>query len=340
MPHTVAELAKQLQGDVHGDGTIRLTGLAPAATAKPGDLTFAENEEFFAKAEESAASAILADGKMIGKKTVIRVPNARIAFAKVLPLFFPEPVFAPGIHPSAVVAGSAQIDPSAHIGPHCIIGERVKIGAKAILRGLNSIGDDSVIGEETQLFPNVTVYSQTQIGRRVRLHAGCVLGSDGFGYVFDAGIHRKIPQVGNVIIEDDVELGANVTVDRGALGPTVIGKGTKVDNLVQVAHNVRLGKHGLIIAQAGIAGSTKLGDYVILAGQAGVAGHLNIGNQVVVGAQSGVMRDIPDGSKYLGSPAVPDKQNKRQLLAIQQLPELLRRIRELEKQVERLTSGS
>jgi UDP-3-O-[3-hydroxymyristoyl] glucosamine N-acyltransferase len=277
---------------------------------------------------------------MIGKKTVIRVPNARIAFAKVLPLFFPEPVFAPGIHPSAVVAGSAQIDPSAHIGPHCIIGERVKIGAKAILRGLNSIGDDSVIGEETQLFPNVTVYSQTQIGRRVRLHAGCVLGSDGFGYVFDAGIHRKIPQVGNVIIEDDVELGANVTVDRGALGPTVIGKGTKVDNLVQVAHNVRLGKHGLIIAQAGIAGSTKLGDYVILAGQAGVAGHLNIGNQVVVGAQSGVMRDIPDGSKYLGSPAVPDKQNKRQLLAIQQLPELLRRIRELEKQVERLTSGS
>jgi len=340
MPFTVAELAKELQGEVLGDGSIILAGFAPAATAKAGDLTFAENEEFFAKAEESAASAILADGSVVGKKTVIRVPNARIAFAKALPLFFPEPIFAPGIHPSAVVAASARIDASAHVGPHCVVGERVQIGAQVVLTGLNYVGDDSAIGEQTRLFPNATVYSGTQIGRRVRIHSGAVLGSDGFGYVFDAGIHRKIPQVGNVIVEDDVELGANVTVDRGALGPTIIGKGTKIDNLAQVAHNVRIGKHCLIIAQVGIAGSSTLGDYVILAGQAGIAGHLKIGSQVTVGAQSGVMRDIPDGAKYLGSPAVPDRQNKRQLLAIQQLPELIRRIRELEKQVERLGGPS
>lgn len=336
MRFTVSDVAQLLQGEVHGDGSTVLTGFAPATTAKPGDLTFAENEEFFAKAEESAASAILIDGKFASnKKVLIRVPNARIAFAKALPVLFPEPQFAPGAHTSAVVDPTAQVDPTAHIGPHCVVGKRVKIGPKAVLEGLNFVGDDSSVGEGTRLFPNVTIYPKSQIGCRVRIHAGAVIGSDGFGYVFDAGIHRKIPQVGNVVVDDDVEIGANVTVDRGALGPTVIGKGTKIDNLVQVAHNVSLGRHNLVIAQVGIAGSSKLGDYVILAGQCGVAGHLKIGNQVVVGAQSGVMHDIPDGSKVLGSPAVPDKQNKRQLVALQQLPELIRRVRELEKRVER-----
>jgi UDP-3-O-[3-hydroxymyristoyl] glucosamine N-acyltransferase len=336
MPFTASELAQLLQGELQGDGATALTGFAPAHAAKPGDLTFAENEEFFLKAQESAASAILVDGKYASaKKTIIRVANARVAFAKVLPLFFPEPQFAPGAHPTAVVDSTAQVDPTAHIGPHCVVGQRVKIGPGVVLQGLNYVGDDSAIGESSRLFPNVTVYAGSQIGRRVRIHAGTVIGSDGFGYVFDAGIHRKIPQVGNVVIDDDVEIGANVTVDRGALGPTVIGKGTKIDNLVQVAHNVTIGRHNLVIAQVGIAGSSKLGDYVILAGQVGVAGHLKIGNQVVVGAQSGVMHDIADGSKYLGSPAVPDKQNKRQLLAIQQLPELIRRVRKLEKMVER-----
>ncbi len=331
MTFTAAEIAKELNGEVQGDGSIKLTGFAPATTAKAGDLTFAENEAFFAKAEQSAASAILIDGPFKSeRKVVIKVASARVGFARVLPLFFPEPVFAPGVHGSAVVASSAQIDPSAHIGAHCVVGDNVKIGPRVVLRGGNHVGDNSSIAADTQLFPNVTLYAQTQIGQRVRIHAGAVIGADGFGYVFDSGIHRKVPQVGQVIIQDDVEIGANVTIDRGALGPTVIGKGTKIDNLVQIAHNVTIGENSLIVAQVGIAGSTKIGKYVTLAGQVGIAGHLKIGDQAVIAAQSGVMHDVPEKGRWLGAPAQPDRQAKRQMIAIQQLPDLIRRVRELE----------
>jgi UDP-3-O-[3-hydroxymyristoyl] glucosamine N-acyltransferase len=330
---TASEIAKYLQGEVVGDGDAILNSFAPAESARSGDLTFAENESFFARAEESAATAIIADQRFNStKKILIRVPNARIAFAKALALFFPEPVRPAGIHPLAAVAASAQIDPTAHIGPHCIVGERVKIGERSVLQGGNAVGDDSNVGEDVNLFPNVTVYPRTEIGHRVRIHAGTVIGSDGYGYVLDGGVHRKIPQIGNVIIHDDVEIGANVTVDRGALGPTVIGHGTKIDNLVQIAHNVQIGEHCLVIAQVGIAGSAKLGNYVVLAGQVGIGGHLKLGNQVTVGAQSGVMTDIPDGGKWLGSPAQPDREMKRQFIAIQRLPDLLKRVAEFERQ--------
>ena len=333
---TAADIAKELNGQVEGDGSIPLTGFAPATTAKAGDLTFAENETFFAKAEQSAASAILIDGPFkSARKAVIRVANARIACARVLPLFFPEQTFAPGVHASAVVAASAQIDSTAHVGPFCVIGEKVKIGPGVVLRGSNHVGDCSVIGANSHLFPNVTLYNQTQIGQRVRIHAGAVIGADGFGYVFDAGVHCKVPQVGQVIVHDDVEIGANVTIDRGALGPTVIGKGTKIDNLVMIAHNVTIGENCLLIAQVGVAGSTKIGKYVTLAGQVGIAGHLKIGDQAVVAAQSGVMHDIPEKGKWLGAPAQPDRQAKRQLIALQQLPELVRRVKELEELVKR-----
>jgi UDP-3-O-[3-hydroxymyristoyl] glucosamine N-acyltransferase len=334
MPFSAAEIAKQLQGEVIGDAGAMLTGFAPANSAKPGDLTFAENEDFFARAEQSAATAIIADVRFNSTgKILIRVPNARIAFAKALALFFPEPKFAAGIHPTAVIAASAQIDPTAHVGPHCTVGERVKIGANSVLQAGNFVGDDSRLGEDVHLFPNVTLYARTEIGNRVRIHAGTVIGSDGFGYVLDNGIHRKIPQIGNVAIGDDVEIGANVTIDRGALGSTVIGKGTKIDNLVQIAHNVEIGEHCIVIAQAGISGSTRLGKYVILAGQVGLAGHLKIGNQVTVAAQSGVMHDIPDGEKWFGYPAQPDKEFKRQIIAQRKLPELLKRVAELEKKL-------
>jgi UDP-3-O-[3-hydroxymyristoyl] glucosamine N-acyltransferase len=334
MPFTAAEIALKLGGEVLGDAATLLTGFAPANGARPGDLTFAENEAYFANAEASAATAILVSGDFTSaKKVLIRVPNARIAFAKVLPLFFPEPVFAPGIHPTAVVAASACIDATAHVGPHCIVGEKVQLGARAVLQGGNSVGADSHLDEDTNIFPNVTIYPGTRIGKRVRIHSGSVIGSDGFGYAFDQGVHRKVPQIGNVIIEDDVEIGACVTVDRGALGPTKIGKGTKIDNLVQIAHNVTIGEHSLLVSQVGIAGSTQLGKYAVLGGQVGIAGHLKIGNQVTIAAQSGVMHDIADGQKVLGAPAVPDKQAKRQLLAIQQLPELIRRVRDLEKRM-------
>src|SRR5207247_42769 len=184
--------------------------------------------------------------------------------------------------------------------------------------------------------PNVVLYGQSQIGHRVAIHAGTVIGSDGYGYVFDEGRHRKMLQVGHVIIHDDVEIGANAAIDRGALGATVIGQGTKIDDLVHVAHNVVIGRQWLVMGQVGLAGSTHLGHYCVIASQSGIAGHLKLGNQATVGAKSGVMRDIPDKGTVLGTPAAPDKQAKRQMIAVQQLPELIRRMRELEKQVAEL----
>lgn len=334
MTFTAAEIAKHLGGEVLGNPSIALKGLAPSEHAQAGDLTFAENADHFARAERSNASAVLVDGEFASDtKTLIRVPNSRIAFAKVMPLFFPEPTFAAGIHATAIVAQSAQIDPSVHIGPYCVIGEEVCIGARSVLQGGSSIGAGSALGEEVNIFPNVTLYPRTRIGNRVRIHSGTVIGSDGFGYVLDGGVHRKVLQIGHVIIDDDVEIGANVTIDRGALGPTTIGKGSKIDNLVQIAHNVAIGEHCLVVSQTGISGSTKLGNYVVLAGQVGLAGHLKIGDRVVIAAQSGVMHNIPDGEKWFGYPAQPDRQTKRQIIALQQLPDLLRRVSDLEKRL-------
>ena len=334
MPFTAAEIARHLGGEVIGDAALIIKGFAPADRAQPGDLTFAENERYFLRAEQSAASAVIVDAPFSSTtKVLIRAPNARIAFAKILPLFFPEPVFAPGIHATAIVPATAQIDPSAHIGPYCVLGPKVRIGARSVLQGGDFIGAHCQLGEEVNLFPTVTLYPNTELGNRVRIHSGAVIGADGFGYVQDGAVHRKVPQIGNVILRDDVEIGANVTIDRGALGPTIIGKGSKIDNLVQIAHNVTLGEHCLVVSQAGIAGSTKLGNYVVLAGQVGLAGHLKLGNRVSVAAQSGVMHNIPEGETWLGSPAQPDRLAKRQIIALQQLPELLRRVAELEKKL-------
>ncbi len=339
MPFTAAEIANQLQGEVLGDGSVQLTGFAPAECARAGDLTFADNARHFAAAEQSQAAAILVAGPLASsKKVLIRVPNARVAMARVLPVFFPPEQPPRGIHPSAVIAGSAQIDPTAHIGPHCTVGERVRLGARSVLMGGNHLGRDCQIGDDVWLFPNVVVYAQSQIGHRVSIHAGTVIGSDGYGYVLDEGRHRKVLQLGKVIIQDDVEIGANTAIDRGALGATVIGQGTKIDNLVHIAHNVVIGRHCLIMGEVGFAGSTRIGDYCVVASQSGIAGHLTIGNQVTIGAKSGVMRDIPDGETVLGTPAGPDKQTKRQLIGLQQLPKLIRRMRALEKQVQQLSA--
>jgi len=341
MPFTTAEIAKLLDAEVVGDANLAIKGFAPADRAQPGDLTFAENENYFARAEQSAASAIIVDGAFASsRKVLIRVANARIAFAKAMHLFFPEPVFPPGVHPTAIIAPDAQVDPTAHVGPYCIVGPKARLGARSVLEAVDCVGANCRLGEEVHLCPTVTLYPGTEIGNRVRIHSGTVIGSDGFGYVLDGGAHRKVPQIGNVVIRDDVEIGANVTIDRGALGPTVIGKGSKIDNLVQVGHNVSMGEHCLVVSQVGIAGSTRLGNYVILAGQAGIAGHLKIGNRVSVAAQSGVMHNIPDGEKWLWTPAQPDRQAKRQMIALQQLPELLRRVAELERQLAARDSGA
>ena len=335
MPFTTAEIAKLIGGQVVGDASAVLKNFTIIEAAQPGDLTFAENEDFFSRAEQSAATAIIADKRFTSaKKTLIQVTNPRVAFAKALALFFPEKKFPAGIHPTAVVAATAKIDPSAHIGPHCVVGERVSIGARTVLQAGNFVGDDSKLGEDVNLFPNVTVYSRSEIRNRVRIHANSVIGSDGYGYVQDGAVHLKVPQIGNAVIGDDVEIGAGVAIDRGALGSTVIGKGTKLDNLVHIAHNVQIGEGCLILGQVGIAGSTKVGNYVIMAGQVGVAGHLKIGNQVIIGAKSGVMYDIPDGEKWMWLPAQPDRDAKRQILTLRRLPELLKRVAELEKKLE------
>lgn len=341
MSHTTAFIGRELGGEVIGDPAVTLTGFASADRAGPGDLTFAEKDAYFAAAEASSASAILVSGAFTSPtKVVIRVPNPRVAAARALAIFYPPEAVVAGIHPSATIDGTARVDPTAQIGPGCVIGPGATIGARSALLGGNHIGRDCVIGDDARLFPNVVLYPGTQVGHRVAIHAGTVIGSDGYGYVFSQGRHIKMPQVGNVIIHDDVEIGANSAIDRGALGPTVIGAGTKIDNLVHVAHNVQIGRHCLIMGQVGFAGSTHLGDYGVIASQSGIAGHLKLGQQVTVGGKSGVMRDIADKEVVLGMPAVPDKQAKRQWVAIQKLPEILLRVRELEKKVSDMAGGA
>lgn len=331
MSFTVSSIAELVQGEVIGDGAIKISGFASAADAREGDLTFAEKKNYVAAAEQSQASAILVNKTTTSAiKVLICVPDARVAMAKLLPVFYPPLKYAPGIDPSAKIAATAQIDATAHIGPHSVVGENAHVGARSALLGGNHIGRDCRVGDDVCLFPNVVIYPGCTIGHRVSIHAGTVIGSDGYGYVFDQGRHLKILQVGNVIIGDDVEIGANTCIDRAALSSTVIGQGTKIDNLVHVAHNVTIGRHCLIMGQVGFGGSTKLGDYCVVASQSGIADHLNIGQQVVIGGKSGVMRDIPDKITVLGYPAVPDKQAKRQWIATQQLPELVRRVRDIE----------
>ena len=332
MLFTAGDIAERLGGTVLGDRTMPLTGFQAADRAGVGDLTFAENRTFFERAEQSAASAIIIDKSFTSeRKVLIRVSSARLAFAKVVPLFYPEPGPPTGIHSSAIISDKADVHPEACIGAHVIIGDRVKIGARSVLHGNNYVDEDCIIGEDCAIFHNVSLYPRTLLGNRVRIHAGTVVGSDGFGYVQEDGKHLKVPQIGNVEIDEDVEIGANVTIDRGALGPTHIGAGTKIDNLVQIAHNVSTGENCLGVALAGIAGSTKLGNSVTIAGQVGLAGHLRIGNNVTIAAQSGVMRDIDEGEKWFGTPAQPDKKMKRQLLALKKLPDLLRRYNRFEK---------
>jgi UDP-3-O-[3-hydroxymyristoyl] glucosamine N-acyltransferase len=339
MPFTADQIAEHLKAQTIGDGSVQLTGLAPAEHARPGQLTFAENAAYFAAAEKSNASAILVAGPFEStSKTIIRVANARVALARILPLFFPPEEHPRGVHPSAVIADSAVVDSTAHIGPNCVLGARARLGARSVLMGGNHLRADCQLGDDVCLFPNVVLYRKTQIGHRVTIHAGSVIGSDGFGYVLDEGRHRKVLQLGNVVIHDDVEIGANAAIDRGALGSTIIGEGTKIDNLVHVAHNVVIGRHCMIMGQVGFAGSTQLGDYVVVASQSGIADHLKLGNQAVVGAKSGVMRDVPEKARVLGIPAAPDRQAKRQIIAMQQLPEMVRRLRELEKQVQELSA--
>ena len=349
VPLTIAELAERLGGRVdtppspaNGPATAgpdaELTNLATLAEAGPGDLSFVSGAKFLAEAAASGAGAFLVAGEdRVAGRPCIVVEHVWRAVLKVFDIWWPDEKPAPGVHPSAVVDPTAEVHSTASVGPLAVIEAGARIGAGAEIGAQCFVGRDARIGDGTLLHPHVTVLERVEVGRQVILYPGCVLGADGFGYEVMDNRAVKIPQVGTVIVEDGVEIGANTCVDRAFLHETRIGAGTKIDNLVQIAHNVRIGRSCGLASQVGIAGSTVVGDGVIMWGQVGVPDHIRIGSGAVILAQSGVKDDVPEGQTYFGAPAVPVREGARQVMAIKQLPELLRRVRTLEKEVGRLT---
>ena len=332
---TLAELAARVEGQVRGSGERRLSGVRSLPDAGPEHLAPFTDPRYRESAAESAAGAFLvtartADAPECEGRDLLVVESAGHALAALLAHFHPRPAPAPGIHPTAVVAGNAEVDPSASLGPYVVVGERSVIGAGTRLDAHVVVGRDCRLGRDVWLHPHVVLYDAVTLGNRVEIHSGSVLGADGFGYASDARGHVKVPQVGGVVLGDDVEVGANSAIDRGTLGPTRIEAGTKVDNMVQVGHNVRVGKASLLCGQAGIAGSTRLGDGVILAGQAGVADHIELGDGVQVAAGSAVLRSVSSGI-FGGTPAIDIGRYRRMSVLLPRLGELFRRVGDLEK---------
>jgi UDP-3-O-[3-hydroxymyristoyl] glucosamine N-acyltransferase len=316
-----------------------IVGIAALNEANAGDLSFLGNPKYKADVATSRASVVLVPSDYVGEprpdQQFLVVDNPSVALARICARIekslWPTP--APGIHPSASVDATARIAASATIGPLCVIEGGVVIGERAHLQAQVFIGRGAQVGDESWLMPGVVVEAECTIGRRVRLQPGVVIGSDGFGYEFIQGRHEKVPQVGNVVVGDDVEIGANSTLDRARFSQTRVGEGTKIDNLVQIAHNVVIGKHCMICAQVGISGSATLGDYVVLGGQAGVAGHINVGQGVKAGGKAGLNADLPPGVFVTGNPAIPLRLDRRIALLKQRLPELFKRVSTLEEQM-------
>ncbi len=333
MEKTVAEIARELEGQVEGDGEARITGVAGIAEAQPGDITFLDSPQYEPLLQTTAASAVIVAAETsCSGKTLIRVSRPRLAFATIMRLFYPSVASSPpGIHPTAVIGEGVELGQDVRIGAHAVIGDEVHIGDRAVVFPLVSIGDRTRIGSGTVLYANVTIRERVNIGNQVIIHSGTVIGSDGFGYAQEGKNHLKIPQVGTVEIEDQVEIGSNVTVDRGTLGATRIGRGTKIDNLVQIAHNVIIGPNTLLMAQVGVSGSTRIGANVILAGQVGVVGHIEIGDESIAAAQSGISKTVPPKTVVFGTPARPMKKAKQIEACINRLPGLFKRVHKLEK---------
>lgn len=328
----LAEIARALGCELRGDGDVEITGVAPLDGATPGTLTFLGDRRLAHLLATTRASAVIlppeaADPPM----PTLRAPHPYVAFVAAVELLHPARRGAPGVHPTAVVAPTATIGPRASIGPWVTVGERTTIGADAVLHAGVVIYDDVTIGDGFTAHAHAVVREGVRIGNRVTLHAGAVVGSDGFGYLPLPDGNQKIPQIGTVVLGDDVEIGACATVDRAALGETVVGRGTKIDNLVMVGHGCRLGEHCLLAGQAGLAGGTVLGNRVMLGGQAGSAGHLKIGDGAQVGAQAGMHRDIPAGGVYSGYPAMEARRWRRVTMSIPRLPEVFRRLRRVER---------
>ncbi len=338
----LSEIATRLGGALDGDGAIEITAVAGLKEAGEGELSFLANPKYAGQVSATAASAVIVPGDWDRpvKCALIRVENSDQSFAQAAELFYePVPASRPGVHPSAVVDESVQLGEHVSIGPNCTVEAGVTIGDNTVVQANCVIGYKTVIGRDCLIYPLVSTREFTKIGDRVIIHNGTVVGSDGFGYAVQKdGSRTKIPQIGNVVIEDDVEIGANVAIDRARFGKTKIGRGTKIDNLVQIAHNVVVGEHSVMCGQAGISGSTTIGSKVILAGQAGLAGHLEVGDGAIVGAQSGVMKDIEPKDFVIGSPAMPHLQYKKMVANTILLPKLKEKIKQLEERVSAIES--
>ena len=333
---TASDIAGLVGGSLNGDASAEVLALAPLDRATESDLSFLASARYAPLYERTRASTVLIAPEFAELATTaaarIVVAKPHDAMLTVLPKLYRAPKREPGVHTTARLGHGVALGNDVTIGPYAVIGDGAAIGDRSWVEANVVLGAGVVVGADVHLFPAVTVYSGTTLGARVLVHSGARLGSDGFGYVFRNGIHDKIPHIGRCIVEDDVEIGANTTVDRGSFDDTVIGAGTKIDNLVQVAHNVRIGRLCLIMAQVGIAGSARLGDGVILAGQVGVAGHHTIGDGARIAAQAGVFGDVPAGETWSGYPARPHRQSLRASAALLRLAEI---IKKLEKLVER-----
>lgn len=338
----LADLAEFVGGRVIGDREIFIGGVASIETAEPDDITFALNDKLLQEAAECAAACVIVPHNIehafvegVGK-SLLKVDNPRFAFAKIASLFSPPHRIAPGIHPTAVIASSATLGREVAIGPKVVVDDGAEIGDGATLFPGVYVGRGSRVGAATIVHANVTIEQEVAIGSHCIIHSGTVIGSDGFGFVEHGGKHYKVPQIGGVVIGDNVEVGANCTIDRGASGNTIIKSGTKLDNLIHIAHNVVLGHDCLIIAQVGISGSVTVGDHCILAGQVGVAGHLEIGDQTIAAARSGITKTIPPQSHVSGFPAKPHLEEKRIMISLPKLPDIVKKVGQLTTAIQRL----
>jgi UDP-3-O-[3-hydroxymyristoyl] glucosamine N-acyltransferase len=330
----LADLASDLGADLVGDGNLEIHGVRPLDTAGVEHLSFLHNPKYVKEAQSSDAGAILvADPEPLPGRNLLVCPEPYLGLARALEVFYPVARPEPGVHPSAVVADSVSVGEGASIGPLAMAAEGAVVGDRTVVGAGCVLGPGVVIGADCVLHPRVVIAEQCRIGDRCVVHSGTVIGSDGFGYATVEGTHHKVPQVGIVVLEDDVELGANVCVDRAALGETRIGRGTKVDNLVQIAHNVEIGEHCLLVAQVGISGSTHIGHHTVFAGQAGCSGHLKIGSGVVLAARAAAYKDVPDGATMAGAPARPHREWLKANANLQRLDGLREKVKQLEERL-------
>jgi UDP-3-O-[3-hydroxymyristoyl] glucosamine N-acyltransferase len=334
---TLGRLADALGASLVGDAGRVVTGVAPLETAGPDQVSFLTDRKYLKQAEASRAAAVLVPRDVAElPAALLQVDHPQQALIRLLELFHPEPAVQPGVHPSAAVAESARIHRAASVGALAVVEEGAVIGPRSRVGALSFVGARAVLGEDVRLHPRVVIQDGVRVGNRVIIHSGAVLGADGFAYAFDGRAHRKIPQVGGLRIEDDVEIGANSAIDRATLGETVVRRGTKIDNLVQVGHNCDVGEDVILVSQVCIAGSCRIGNRAVLAGQVGVADHVTIGAGAILTAKSGVPNDVPAGEVWSGIPSRPTGETKRIWAGESQLPELIKRVRALEKRVREL----